>query len=161
MLARRTLFVHLPFLIAVLLVSAAEPSGALLSREDARQIAINSVIVGSPRELQAFAYLYRTETPDSVLSAGEMVESQDFDQSVVFTAPGETYLVYIDDYPDERYGHPVRYVFIDANSGAFTVTDAEGWPVINAAEDLYILSQDRIESPDLFYGDLDQFIGCA
>ena len=149
------------FLATAVFAAAAAPAlagGPALSREDARQIAINNVISGSANETTLFAYLYLQEGADSVLAPGEFVISQDFDENVIFNVTTETYLVFIDEYPTQRWEHACQYVFIDANTGTFQVIQALSFPLVNDAVDLYATSQQRLESTDFFFGDPDQFL---
>ncbi len=140
-----------------LILTFVDRAHALLTRTDARAIATTQVIAGSPTEATLFAYLYRTTAADSVIQPGESVRSGDRARSVGFTATAPTYFVYIDDHPMAHYEHPVRYVFIDANSGGVTVIGANGLPGIGA-DAPYALAQERFESPDLFYADFTPYL---
>jgi hypothetical protein len=151
-LSRRTACLVVP-----LLLSLPGHADAFLSRADARNIALTQVINGSTTQATLFAYLYRTTSADSVLRGGEAAVSGDRAHSVNFVAPAPTYFVYIDDHPMLQYEHKVRYVFIDATSGAKTVLFANGLPHVGA-DYPYALGQERFESPDLFYGDFTPYL---
>lgn len=143
------------YVVTLLFLMAAGPSvaEAQISREDARNAAIASVIAGSPTETTLLAYLYRTTEVDSVLQVGETVISKDADDWVNFTAMVPTYFIFVDDYPEDSWLHEVRYVFVDAVTGAVTSMYAEGPPLINGTDDAYAVVQERFESPDIFFGD--------
>ncbi len=133
-------------------LALASPAHALLDRATARTLATSAAISGSPTESSLFAYLYRSSAADSVLEPGERVDSRDHAHAVDVTVGVPTYFVYIDDHPMAMFEHPVRYVLIDAVTGATSVFAAKSYPRIDGLEEPYALTQDRVESPDLFWG---------
>lgn len=47
------------------------------------------------------------------------------------SGPGTYYVFYIDDEPDFRFAHPVRYAWVNLETGEVRSVDAEWWPEIS------------------------------
>ena len=142
------------FGVVALVVARSAPqqleAGVFISQEDAKQIVLTNVLVGTPAESLSFSYLYQSAISDSFLVAGEQIISNDFEEDVNFSVLTETYFIFIDDSPVRRWDHPCRYVFVDATNGTFTVHDANGPPyIVTIDNDRYVSVEDRIGSPDL------------
>jgi len=45
---------------------------------------------------------------------------------------GRCYVFFVNDHPDMRYAHPVRYVWLNPITRAFESVDAEWWPRLDA-----------------------------
>lgn len=71
--------------------------------------------------------------PDDVVSLPDLVPQ---------TLTSTTWFFWVDDAPLARFSHPTRFVFVDAVTGAVTVTAQEWWPYINGQE-----VQQWVESP--------------
>lgn len=153
---RAFLFSALAPLAAVSAAPNADAGTPFLSQEDARQVVLANILAGTPAESLSFSYLYQSSISDSFLVAGEQIISNDLEEEVNFTATSETYFIFIDDKPVDRWGHACRYVFVDAVSGAFIELGANGPPYISTIDDdRYVAVEDRIGSPDLFSGNPD------
>jgi len=114
-----------PLALTSFLISSASLL-ADVTREEAIDI-VNGVI--SPATLDHEARAFLTMTP---LAPGAVVAP--FDEPTrakTITAP--TWFAYIDDEPDAFFAHKVRYVFIDAASGAVTVVAQQWWPEVDGA----------------------------
>ena len=71
------------------------------------------------------------------LPAGTILRSAE--NSVVGAAVGATlatpqWLFFVDLSPGNRFGHPTKFVLIDARSGAVAVEEHETWPVLNGCQ---------------------------
>ena len=71
--------------------------------------------------------------PQQPLPAGAVIGTafQPDPGATVHTLAAPEWLVYIDRFPNARFGHAVDYLFIDAQSGALTAVTADAWPLVN------------------------------
>ena len=71
---------------------------------------------------------------DGQLHAGDVIEpvavgEEDPELSIVVEADSELY--FVDEHPYALFGHPAKYVLVDADTGETTVHEAQMWPSIN------------------------------
>ena len=71
--------------------------------------------------------------PQQPLPAGAVIGTafQPDPGAMLHTSAAPEWLVYIDRFPNARFGHAVDYLFIDAQSGALTAVAADAWPLVN------------------------------
>ena len=62
--------------------------------------------------------------PSQPLEKGDVVTSED---GTNYPIDQNTWFIFIDDSPQAFYAHPTRYVFIDAQSGSYDISN-ESWP---------------------------------
>lgn len=94
-----------------------------ITEEEALEILFEEVIIPTESNNRNCAFM-----PDEVLQAGDLVSSVDGSEYPVNEA---SWFVFVDDMPEAYYAHPVRYVFIEAQSGEVTVYDEQWPPLVN------------------------------
>jgi len=111
----------------------------LLSREEAIAIVEQNVIQGRPNAGRLALYLHNQIATDSLVRANAIVRP--WDSSFVVQVAAPSYLLWIDNEPQQFWCHSATFCFVDASSGALMVREAHSWPVIN-----------EVEHPPLTYG---------
>ena len=137
---------------AVLLVTGASCLRADLTREEAVEIMLKLV---TPETLTRDLDSYLTAAP---LVAGDVVTPFVEDERAR-TLTKATWFGWIDDNPDAFFTHKVRYVYIDATTGATEVIVQEWFPMVNeenpwgdeevAADPSLLVFTSRNGDPDL------------
>ncbi len=119
-----------------------------VSEEEALKILFEEVVVPTDSNNRNCAFM-----ADEILQVGDVVSSVDGSEYPVGEA---SWFVFVDDMPEAYYAHPVRYVFINAESGMVTVHD-EQWPPLVNDVDLFEADFDLIkcfavvsEAPEFF-----------
>jgi len=103
---------------------AAAAARTRLTREQVIAIILGQVIKPDSLKEDLLAFLGR-----EALKPGDKVR-QAFDSTETeITRP--TWFAWLDDDFTAEFGHPMRYVFVDASTGEVTVQNAEFWPVVN------------------------------
>ena len=108
---------------------------------------------------QQIATTLRTGTtliasPQTPLPAGVVVSPALGDDNGQQAAPLDTTLgkpswfFYVDPLTDQKFHHPVKYVFVDAETGQTSEKDADSWPALNRAS-YYRHSDDLERSADV------------
>ncbi len=116
------------FLAALLIALSLAPTpgcgpgldpGTDISKDDALEILVSDIIqpAAEYKELSAFML-------SQPLQDGDVVTSE---SGETYTIDGKTWFIFIDDDPMAFFAHDCRYVFIDAQTGAYDVVD-EMWP---------------------------------
>lgn len=107
-----------------LALSAAAELRADITREQAIDI-VNDIV--SPATLDHEARAFLTLAP---LEIGDRIEPFDEpDRGTTLTA--RSWFAWIDDDPEAFFAHKVRFVFIDASTGAVRVEAQRWWPEVN------------------------------
>ncbi len=97
----------------------------LLSREQAQAIVLQ-ILEADAEKNTLIAYLY-----PNVLRPGDKVQEWDED-APEREVKNYTWLAWIDRDPGNVfYGHPIQFIYINARSGEYELTEQELWPVIN------------------------------
>ncbi len=86
------------------------------------------------------AYLYPAR-----LEPGDRVES--FDRSVTIAIQDPAWLVYLDDGPDQRFTHAVRYAVVRVTDGQILVVEASWWPMVNGERSAWGADLARLGEP--------------
>ena len=68
-------------------------------------------------------------------------------QNLVSRFNSEQWFFLVDPHAAYMFQHPVRYYFVDAQTGVLTRKDAESWPLINGTP-FYKVSDETLASPD-------------
>jgi hypothetical protein len=107
---RRTLLVTAMAAAMVLGTYAMGVSDGGLSREEAYQIVLSEGLGDhlGPEKIYA---------GKAVLPPRTIIKSW---KDQVVSPEGESWFFFIDDHPAANWGHPCRYVFVDAQSGAYS-----------------------------------------
>lgn len=113
----------------------------VLAASEARRFAVGAARTMLTREQVIAIILAQVIKPDSLtedllaflgrepLEPGDRVREA-FD-STETTIRQPTWFAWLNDDPTAEFGHPMRYVFVDAFSGDVTVQQHEFWPVVN------------------------------
>ena len=109
----------------VLTLTACAPEPTVITRERAIQVLVQEIIKPESLEHDAMALM----TPET-LNKGDEVRPL-FGEDRVYLMDAPTWFAYIDDNPLADFVHPTRFVFIDATTGEYRVTNEEWWPVLN------------------------------
>ncbi len=119
-----------------------------ISRADAGQLVIDTIIVGHPNagELVAFSY-------PIPLSNGSIVQPSHGDGGGPITVNGCAWLYYIDFTPGQQFEHSTRYVLVGGTSikPSVDTIDQAWWPRVNGQE-IYTDPEENAISGDLFWG---------
>lgn len=97
----------------------------MITRERAIQILVQEII--KPESLEHDAMALMTLKP---LNKGDEVRPF-IGEERVYLMDAPTWFAYIDDKPLAEFIHPTRFVFIDATTGEYRVTNEEWWPELN------------------------------
>ena len=103
-------------LIAIPLTGCPKP---LLTKWEAIEILVKEIIPPAADDTRVSAVM-----PSQMLEKGDVVTSEDGSR---YPITRKTWFIYIDDSPQAFFGHPTRYVFIDARSGSYDIYP-ESWP---------------------------------
>lgn len=104
----------------------------LLSRADAIALVERDVIAGRPNADRLVLYLYNLAAVDSLLQPNTIVRPWDSSWVVQVSAP--SYLLWIDNEPQQFWLHSATFCFVDASTGELLVREAQSWPVIDGVE---------------------------
>lgn len=121
----------------------------LLSRDQAIDIALCTVIDPSPLDSVLVGFLFQRTGPDSVLYPGQIVT--DWDSTFTKIIDDETYLIWLDLDPNTFWEHPSQFVFMDARTGALEFHESLSWPVVDGVQQNQ-LTFDGNSSPDKIHG---------
>ena len=121
----------------------------LITQDQAITTVLNNVIPQSQYADQLVAFLYNSKAVQSWLPVGATVA--DFDQTFSNTLAAKSYFFWFDNVQEADWMHPATFVFVNAWTGAYTVTEAESWPVVNGTEILTFTQQGN-SSADRIYG---------
>jgi hypothetical protein len=129
-------------------VSSFQLIAPLLSRDQAIGIVRQQV-------LPPFAGTFFTAfMPPQPLEAGDIVRPQvprenatAAESLVIIGKP--TWFAFVDLFPDAKFVHDVKFVFVDAATGAVAVRDEEWWPAIDEMP-IYDTPEERGQTPDRF-----------
>ncbi len=97
-----------------------------LSYEQAKKLLLDKVI--RPSSLRPGDALIAFRLPKA-LKAGQRVAPYR-GRGPAFQAKGPTWFFWVDDDPKALFGHPTRYVFIDANTRKVRVLTQQWWPLV-------------------------------
>ena len=92
-----------------------------ITLQKAETIVLDNVLNGS----DSGKVVYELPTP---MKAGSSVRPKHSIDSVSYTASSDSWFFFIDDYPDFRWAHPCRYVFVFCSTGDYTVYDEDFYP---------------------------------
>jgi hypothetical protein len=124
--------VHVSALALVVLIFASlmflsfpfsATSAQSISKDEALEILMNDLMKPSSSFDRVAAYML-----SEPLQANDIVSS-DFGSN--YTINNDTWFIFVDDYPSYMFGHPVRYVFMDAATGSYAIENETWWPSIN------------------------------
>ncbi len=121
----------------------------LITQDQAITTVLNNVIPQSQYADQLVAFLYNSQAVNSWLPIGASVA--DYAETFNNTLTAKTYFFWFDNVQDADWMHPATFVYVNAWTGAYTVTEAESWPVVNGTEILTFTQQGN-SSPDRVYG---------
>lgn len=97
-------------------------------------ISRDQAISAAKSAVPADALVCATQQP---LPAGVILRSAEDtieDATVGTTLSSPHWFVYVDLMPGSRFGHPTRFVLVDAQTGAVTTQDQQCWPTINGCQ---------------------------
>lgn len=85
----------------------------------ADDIVINIISLGSVDSISVFRKTNTLSESDTILL---------FDGNMITSPYDSCYVYFIDDQPLRNWGHQCRYIFLDINSGDYTITNANTYP---------------------------------
>jgi hypothetical protein len=109
--------------VVVFMCTLSSVSTAQIGKDDAIEILCDDILMTTEDD-EVAAYMLPI-----TLNPGDEVISED--SSVTVTVPAASWFVYVDDEPCAFFEHPVRYVLIDAATGADSIAQADWPPMIN------------------------------
>ena len=86
------------------------------------------------------AYLYPNQ-----LRPGDVVQS--FDHKLVVSISEQSWLAYLDDGPDQRFTHDVRFAVVRAVDGHVELYRANWWPMVNGEQSAWGADLSRLGKP--------------
>ena len=69
--------------------------------------------------------------PGTLIEEEHPFKGEQIARLVVLSGPGTYYVFYINDKPDFKFAHPVRYAWVNLDTGETRSVDAEWWPKIS------------------------------
>lgn len=92
-------------------------------KEDAEAFVLEKIIP-AVSDGDVIAYQWpETFKPGDIVSNGEGEFS--------YTATGNTFVLWIDEYPGALFAHPTKTILIDSETGNFTIKETQWWPTVN------------------------------
>ncbi len=107
-----------PLLLTVILILTCALNDTFVSLNEAEQIVIKVICNLSTSGKKIY------KLPD-VLQAGDIVKAAD---STKYRVERECWFFYLDDIPEAKFAHPVRYVFVYCDNGGFEIIKESWWP---------------------------------
>lgn len=130
-------------------IRVGEPT---VKRQQAMELVKQAVAQSIPLE-NAFILGPQQPLPAGVRVAPAMGDDKGEDDPSLVTRPSSPqWFFFVDTESDAYFQHPVRYFFVDAESGNVTIRDATSWPTINslnyyADRNVNLTSPDMIQAP--------------
>ena len=115
-----------------------QQANALVNQEVAKIASLQDVLILSPQQpapagVVTESSLLRTTSPDA--------------NAEIMRTTSEQWIYFVDLMPGSRFSHPVRYYFVDAQTGQLTVKEGDSWPRFNRFE-FYDSAAVNLSSPD-------------